>query len=214
MNYRNIIEKAENFVRTFVAEHQNLNIVYHRLMHTENVVAAAIEIAHHYNLSERDCFICTTAAWFHDIGYYENTLNHEQIGAKKAGEFLVSNGVDEETTSAIKSCILATKIPQSPTSLLEEIVCDADLYHLGTADFLFHDKLMRKETEALYHLQPDKKEWYKGTVLLLEKHHYHTKYCNDLLNKKKKQNLEKLKKKTCEEVAPLNAKDASARIRR
>jgi predicted metal-dependent HD superfamily phosphohydrolase len=208
MNYRDIIEKAENFVRTFVKEHQNLNIVYHRLIHTENVVAAAIEIAHHYKLSERDRFICIVAAWFHDIGYYENALSHEQIGAKKAGEFLVSNGVDEETTIAIKHCILATRIPQSPTNLLEEIVCDADLYHFGTDDFLFQDKLMRKETEALHHLHIDKEEWHKGTILLLENHHYHTKYCTDLLNKKKKQNLEKLKKKTGEELAVINPIDA------
>ena len=208
MNYRMIIEKAEDFVRTFVKEHQNLNIVYHRLIHTENVVTAAIEIAHHYKLSERDRFICIIASWFHDIGYYENKLNHEQIGAKRAEEFLISSGVDEETTSAIKNCILSTKIPQSPTNLLEEIVCDADLYHFGNDDFPFQDKLMRKEAEALNHLHIDKDEWHKGTIMLLENHHFHTKYCNELLNKKKKKNLEKLKKKAVDELSAINPIDA------
>ena len=208
MDYRVLIEKAEDFVKTFVREHQNLNIVYHRLIHTENVVTAAYEIAHHYKLSERDRFICIIAAWFHDIGYYVDKLNHEQIGANKAQEFLASNGVDEDTTTAVRNCILSTKIPQRPTTLLEKIVCDADLYHFGTDDFPFHDKLMRKEAEALHHVHINKDEWNKGTLMLLENHHYHTKYCKDLLNKRKKRNLQKLKSKTAEQLPLINPIDA------
>ena len=36
---------------------------------------------------------------------------------------------------AIASCIMATKLPRNPKNLLEEIICDADTYHLGTKDF-------------------------------------------------------------------------------
>jgi hypothetical protein len=121
---------------------------------------------------------------------------------------LVGHGVDEETTTAVKNCIIATRIPQRPANLLEEIVCDADLYHFGTDDFPFQDKLMRKEAEALNHLHIDKDEWRKGTIMLLENHHYHTKYCKELLNKKKKQNLEKLMKKAGEDLAVVNPIDA------
>jgi predicted metal-dependent HD superfamily phosphohydrolase len=199
MNYEGILENAADFVRTFMKEHQNLNLIYHALPHTESVVTAVTEITQHYKLSERDHFICMVAAWFHDIGYYEDTANHEQIGAKKAEEFLINNGVDEETRIEVKNCILATRIPQTPNNLLEEIVCDADLYHLGTDDFPARDKLMRKETEAIHHLHIDKDRWHQGTIQLMEDHHYHTRYCKDLLNKTKKQNLEKLKKKTDDE---------------
>ena len=93
---------------------------------------------------------------------------------------------------SIKNCILATRIPQRPTNLLEEIVCDADLYHFGTDDFPFQDQLMRREAEALNRVHIDQHEWHKGTIMLLENHHYHTAYCKELLNNKKKQNLEKL----------------------
>ena len=44
MNYAEIIEKAEEFVRQYMKEHDNLNLLYHRLIHTENVVTAVIEI--------------------------------------------------------------------------------------------------------------------------------------------------------------------------
>ena len=35
-----------------------------------------------------------------------------------------------------------------PGSLIEQIVCDADLFHFGTDDFAERNKLMRKEAEA------------------------------------------------------------------
>src|SRR5687768_7442625 len=149
MNYREIIQKTEDFLRSYTNGHRDLKLLYHRITHTENVVTAVTEIANHYRLGEKDFFICVIAAWFHDVGYYEDPAHHEEASARKAEEFLVSNKVDEETTRAIKHCILATKIPQTPSGLLEQIVCDADLYHFGTDDFEIHDKLLRKETELI-----------------------------------------------------------------
>jgi predicted metal-dependent HD superfamily phosphohydrolase len=208
MNYNRITESAEDFVRGFLKEHQNPKFLYHRIVHIENVVAAAIRIAHHYKLSERDRFICTVAAWFHDIGYYGDMSNHEEAGAKKAKEFLENNGVDEETILEVKKCILATRLPQSPISLLQEIVCDADLFHLGTNDFPSQNELMRQETEALHNLRINKGDWDKGTVLLMQNHRYHTKYCKELLNKKKKQNLEKLRNKAGQVPVVINPVNA------
>ena len=195
MNYRELIQKAADFVKSYYAEHQDLNLVYHRINHTEDVVTAVTEIADHYRLSEKDFFICSVAAWFHDIGYYIDKVKHEEAGAQKAEEFLTGNGVDEETTRAVKNCILATKIPQHPTDLREQIVCDANLYHFGTDDFRLHNKLLQRETELINDIKIDKEEWQRSTILLMENHEYHTDYCIRVLNKKKKENIRKLKKK-------------------
>ena len=207
MNYNKIIEKAGEFVREYMKDHENLNLFYHRLTHTENVITAVTEITQHYKLREKDFFICTIAAWFHDIGYYENGANHEQIGAKKAQEFLIAYGIADETTEAIKKCILATKIPQNPGNFLEQIVCDADLYHFGTDDFAISNKLMRKEAEAMHHIRINKDEWRNSTIALLENHHYWTDYCKNVLHKKKRQNLEKLKKKSGRGLGRINPMD-------
>ena len=43
-----------------------------------------MQIADHYQLNERDFFIVTTAAWFHDIGYLNGAENHEEKGAEMA----------------------------------------------------------------------------------------------------------------------------------
>ena len=37
-----------------------------------------------------------------------------------------------ELIQRVSSCIQATRMPQSPLSQVEKIMCDADLYHLGT----------------------------------------------------------------------------------
>jgi predicted metal-dependent HD superfamily phosphohydrolase len=208
MNYAILIEVAGDHVRKYMQEHGNVNLLYHNLHHTERVVDAASQIAHHYKLSQKDFFIVIIAAWFHDIGYYASLFHHEHISAQKAEEFLSGKGIDKDIIEAVNGCILATKVPQSPDNLLEEIVCDADLFHFGTDEFQEENKLMRRETEELYHIQINKVEWQHSTIELLENHHYHTDYCKDLLGKKKKQNLEKLKEKAGKYVMSLNPMDA------
>ena len=195
MNYFTIIEKSEEYVKAYMHQHKNLNLYYHNIIHTEKVVEAAKQIAFHYKLRDKDIFITVIACWFHDIGHFETIVNHEQAGALKAEAFLKSYDIDEETINAVKKCILATRLPQAPGNLLEQIICDADLFHLGTEDFMKQSKLVKKEIEAVLNLQINETEWWNTTIRFIESHHYHTNYCKNLLNNKKTQNLEKLKKK-------------------
>jgi predicted metal-dependent HD superfamily phosphohydrolase len=194
MDYNNTLAQAQQYVRSFFDSHVDESLIYHNRTHTEKVVEAAIMIAQHYQLNERDFFIVNVSAWFHDLGYYKGgAAGHEEKGAQMAEAFLTGTGVDATVIEAVKNCILATKLPQRPANLLEEIVCDADLFHLGTDGFSDRNKLLRKEVEVIHHKKISKDEWRKGTIRFLESHHYHTDYCLLLLNEKKQENLEKLK---------------------
>src|SRR5580692_839900 len=196
MDRKSILEQAAQYVRSFFSSHVNDKLVYHNLYHTEKVVDAVLTIARHYGLDDRDLFVVSMAAWFHDVGYLTGgARDHEQRGAAMAEAFLGGTGTEGPTIGAIKACILATKLPQNPTNLLENIVCDADLFHLGTDEFPSRNKLMRKEAEALQGRKIDKEEWRKSTIHLLESHHYHTEYCQLLLDEKKQENLKKQKMK-------------------
>ncbi|MGV3656868.1 MAG: Pycsar system effector family protein [Chitinophagaceae bacterium] len=195
MKYDDIIQKAADHVNQYCKTHHNLDLFYHDLSHAENVVTAVTEIANHYKLNPRDNFICLVSAWFHDIGYCTNAKEHEWIGAEEAAAFLNNEGLDKFVIDAVKNCILATTFPQRASNLLEQIVCDANLYHLGTSDFFLLSKKLHQEMESLHHIHISKSDWYKSTIQLFETHEYYTEYCKDLLNKGKKQNLEKLKKK-------------------
>jgi HD superfamily phosphodiesterase len=213
MNYHNLISKVETHIRQQLGNTTLSNQhPYHNLQHTQKVVAAAHEIANHYQLNEHDYFVVTAAAWFHDTGYYvDNGEAHEAKGAELAAIFLKEEAVDTTTISEIKNCILATEIPQRPNTLPEQIVCDADLYHLGTDDFSDADKLIRKEYEIHTNKEMGKKEWRNKVIQFLQSHHYHTDYCQLLLNEKKQQHLDKLLKKQQEKNEPALAaiKDSS-----
>lgn len=202
MDYPGIIKKAQQFVETIFEMSGHKKLPYHNRFHTAKVVDAAMIIGNHYQLNPNDFFVITVAAWFHDIGYLGHLhLAHEINSASMAGNFLKEKGVDEITILQVRKCILATKMPQSPVTLCEQIVCDADLFHLGTDAFFETDKLMRKEFNLASNKEIDKKEWRSNTIRFLESHHYHTEYCRTLLNAKKQDNLERLIKKQ-EEKSP------------
>jgi predicted metal-dependent HD superfamily phosphohydrolase len=198
MNYPELSLQIQEYVTSYFHLQKSRIFIYHNLHHTQNVVKAATQIANHYQLNERDFFIVTTAAWFHDAGYFEDMNNHEVKGKDMAATFLRAHAVGEDVIEAVSGCILATRLPQQPLNRLEEIVCDADLFHLGTEDFQSNNKLMRREAEARKGMPIDKDEWRLGTIRLFESHHYYTDYCQLLLNQKKKENLERLKKKAAE----------------
>jgi HD superfamily phosphodiesterase len=198
MNYYTLLDEIKQYVISFFHTHANDKLVYHNQVHTENVVNAAVEIANHYRLNDLDYFIVVTAAWFHDIGYYTDPARHEDRGAEEAAIFLKRKGVEETTIQTIANCIRATRMPQTPETMLEKIVADADLYHLGTSKFPEINKGIRKEFIALHNIDISKEEWRNKTIRLLETHQYHTDYCRLLLNDTKAKHLEKLKAKAAE----------------
>lgn len=201
MNYTKLLEHVKHHVLHSFKTQQGETLIYHNVIHTQEVADHAAKIAEHYQLQEKDRFIVVTAAWFHDIGYLAGeSVRHEQRGAEMAKAYLTEQEVNEELISAVQGCILATVIPQKPASFLEQIVCDADLYHLGTALFAERNKLMRKEVEKRQGIKIDKSEWRKSAIKLLEEHTYQTDYCQNLLNDKKSENLQKLREKDSEKV--------------
>jgi predicted metal-dependent HD superfamily phosphohydrolase len=189
MHYREILDQLKAHVAKLFHSGKDERFIYHNLEHTEQVVENVVRIANHYQLSDEDFFIVVAASWFHDIGYLYDCDRHEKKGVDLAVSFLEEKKVDPAVIQKIKGCILATMMPQRPEGLLEQIVCDADLYHLGSSSFKERNKLMRKEVEALSAHKIDRKDWDSKTVGLFKSHHFH------LLNDKKADNLAELENK-------------------
>lgn len=212
MNFSELLQRVAQHQLDFFQSQADPHLVYHNLPHTQGVVKAASQIADHYQLNERDHFIVVAAAWFHDSGYYVDYADHESRGAELAASFLHSQGADESVIDEIRQCILATRMPQSPHNLLQQIVCDADLFHLGTSEFADKNKLMRKEAELKKGLTINKDEWRLGTIRLLENHHYFTSYCQLLLNDTKQENLNRLQGKAEEKKEKAARKQAQQSV--
>lgn len=141
------------------------------------------------------------AAWFCDLGYYTDTLEHQQAGAELARSFLQEEEAEEVDIKAVTDCLLATKPPQNPTTLLEQIVCDAQLYYLVSDKYTEKAKLLRKETQRLHQTQVDKTEWTKQQVQWLASHQFHTEYFREHQSKRKQLNIELLNKKLTRQQA-------------
>ncbi|GAA0536329.1 Pycsar system effector family protein [Chitinophaga japonensis] len=196
MQIGSIIEAAGQYVKAQYQQHPHPDLVYHNLEHTQQVVQAAEQIAIHYRLQEQDLLVVMVAAWFHDMGYLMgNAREHEEKGAAVAREFLQQQQVPEAVQQQVAGCIMATKMPQSPHNLLEEIVCDADLFHLGSKHYKERSKLMRQEAATTFGKELTSATWAETSLLFLENHEYFTDYCRVLLKQQKAENIKWLKRK-------------------
>lgn len=194
MEISSVIAAAQAYVTRQYESHPDPVLVYHNLAHTSQVVQAADQISAYYRLSDTDHLIVMLAAWFHDMGYLEGErTSHEAAGAEAVLAFAKEQGLPEATARAAADCVLATRIPQQPNNLLEQIVCDADLFHLGSKEFSKRNKLLRTEAELAAGKKISGVEWTRTSIQFLESHQYHTAYCRTLLNPQKEENLEKLK---------------------
>jgi predicted metal-dependent HD superfamily phosphohydrolase len=193
MSYNGIYKKIENHVTDLFLKEEIKGLHYHNLEHTQEVVARTKEIAAHYDLSEKETTILYAAAWFHDTGYlFVQADEHEEKSVAIMRSYL-QDSAEDDIIDAVQNCITATKIPQNPKNLLEEILCDADTYNLGTKEFRKKNKLLRKEREERRGELITKLTWLRGTSDFMESHHFHTSYCKNLLDNRKQENLRKLK---------------------
>lgn len=197
IDYNELLQQIEHYSNTYIVENISSCHCFHNSLHTHSVVKAAEEISSFYKLNDEDHFIVASAAYFHDLGYVksDNAIGHEKRSVEIALDFLKDKGISEDVKEKIKGCILATRMPQDPNNLLEQILCDADLFHFGNDDFEKRNKLMKAEAEAVFGKEIDKDVWRAGTIKLLSSHHYHTDYAQQKLNAKKEQNLKVLEQK-------------------
>jgi hypothetical protein len=86
-------------------------------------------------------------------------------------------------------------MPQNPTNTLEKILCDADLFHLGTESFKEKTSLLREELKSFGGEDISKKEWWKKNTEFLEAHKYFTTYGQENLQPVKEMHLKSLKEK-------------------
>ncbi len=196
-----LLAAARTYVTDMFQHRVDPVFVFHNLEHTEDVVEACSSMAEHYNLNEEDRLVVLLAAWFHDTGYAGGQAEgHEEASVQTATQFLQGKA-DSGLIQRVISCIQATRMPQSPVTLVEKILCDADLNHLATGDFIARGELLKKERESLLGHRIDKKEWRKNNLRFLLNHHYFTDYGLDVLAPKKAENLAQLQKKKVQKKA-------------
>jgi uncharacterized protein len=164
-------------------------LTYHSLAHTcQDVVPAAERLAAQLGVGGQDLVLLRTAAYFHDIGFVERRDQHEATSARLAASVLGYCGYRPSQIAAIEGMILATRLPQAPRNLLEQILADADLDSLGRDDFLQTSLALHAEL-ALFGSPIPKVEWYARQLAFLRNHSYFTTAARALRDAGKQHNI-------------------------
>jgi uncharacterized protein len=168
---------------------------YHNISHTLDVLKQAEVLAKQENITDKhDLLLLKTAAVFHDSGFLFVYKNHEEKGCEIAAESL-RNVFCEEDIKKICGMIMATKIPQTPNTLLEQIICDADLDYLGRNDFEPISRNLYKEF-IVFKIIPEDIIWDHIQIKFFESHHYFTGTSISKRNEKKLKHLNILKERS------------------
>jgi predicted metal-dependent HD superfamily phosphohydrolase len=190
--YPEIVRNTSAHVYHLFHKQYSDSALYHNYNHTVEVVSHVEEIAKGMKLNAEERDIVIIAAWFHDTGYLQSRKDHEALSASIASRFLHEQHYSEENIKKVVGCITATKVPQQPTSVIEQVMCDADLLNLGKKDGLEKGEILHKEMEQALGKSISEIEWIKQTIVFFQQHSYHTEYVRRNYNKGREENLSKL----------------------
>jgi class 3 adenylate cyclase len=167
-------------------------LYYHNVKHTVDVVTEVELIGWAEGCSDDEVLLLKTAGLFHDAGHTISYDRHEELGCQMAREFLPKYGYSEEQIGKICDIIMATRMPPKPSSLLEKIICDADLDYLGRSDMIPVSNTLYKELK-----EQDKidsfNDWNKLQEKFISGHQYFTKTARSLREVNKQKQIERIK---------------------
>lgn len=196
--YHFIINKLEQETPSY--------ITYHTAEHTKNVIQAVEEMAGEEKIHGGELTLLKTAALFHDTGFLLDHREHEELSCGMARKYLPEFDYTPEQVEQICRMIMATRLPQQPTDHLAELLCDADLYYLGTSAYTAN-------TEHLYHelkktgTVNNNAAWLLKQIEFLSSHRYFTESARQKLDAQKQATLtslqSELQEKTVHGESPL-----------
>lgn len=169
-------------------------LTYHNPSHTLDVLTQCRIIAAEEHITANDLYLLQISALYHDTGFIHNYNNHEEKSCELARRELPGFGLTPDDIDKVCGMIMATKIPQNPTNILEQIICDADLDYLGRPDFYTIGNGLYKEFLHQGTVK-DELSWNQLQIRFLENHHYFTNTSKAKREKAKQQHLDEIKEK-------------------
>ncbi len=158
------------------------------------MLPAAVRLGQAAHLSDENLLLLKTAAVFHDSGFLLAYDNHEQHSIRLAREKLPDFGYSAAQIDVVAETIAATRLPQRPHTLLQQLMCDADLDLLGRDDFIelnrrLHEELMRISKTP----PPSPQVWLTSQIRFLENHSFFTRPAHESRDAGKSRNLARIR---------------------
>ncbi len=182
----------EEFVLEKLEKELPEDLFFHNVEHTSHVYSQVELLGRGEKVSDEDLLLLRSAALLHDIGYIDGMDDHESRSVEYAREILPLYRYTEEQIDRICSLIMATKIPPEPKNLLEQIINDANLDHIGRVDFLIQsDKLFQEY--RMRHKIKSKKDWNQYQINFLSSHNFFTDIAKKMCEVPKEQQIENIR---------------------
>ncbi len=181
---------ARDYIIDRMRKELNPSLTYHTIEHTLDMHHAAIRLMEmeHFD-DEHERLLIETAAIYHDAGMMISYNDHETQSVLIAGEMLPTFGYSLEDIDEVAGLILVTKLPQMPTTLPEQILCDADLDSLGRDDFFLESFKLQLEWKLNGIAVTTLEEWLRFEVKFFTGHEYFTKSGRELRQEQKRKNF-------------------------
>lgn len=187
-----ILKISEDYAKNLLKDKLSSAYTYHNLDHTIQVVDKIKILAKEENISPEDTENLLLAGWFHDLGYVDDADNHEEESRKIASDFLKQHQFSEERIAKIGELILATDKFYKPKNHLEEVIKDADMYHLASDDYFRICENLRQEIKEVHHQKFSKLQWAELNITFFAKHQFYTKFAKENWQPEKEKNVEKI----------------------
>ena len=187
-------DDIEETVLNMLEEKLPKNLYYHNLKHTIDVTTQVEIIGRSEGITDYEMLMLKTAAIFHDTGFTRTYKDHEEAGCEIAREYLPKYDYTPEQIDFICSLIMKTKLPPKPETLLEQIICDADLDYLGRADFIPVSGNLYRELRERGAIEDDINKWNKMQIKFIEGHQYFTNSAKKMRDVNKNNQLEAIRR--------------------
>ncbi len=189
-----LLKEAETFVERFYHERVPSEYVYHNFAHVCDVVEATQLISDGYELTEKELEMLLLAAWFHDTGYDKGPDQHEERSCDHARAFLSQKDYPADQLRTVLSLILATAMNYKLQNLLEMIIRDADVSHLGSKLYWDRCGRVRQELGITRNMMMSEKEWIDFELEFITNHEFYTEVASELYSDRKQKNIKQLNK--------------------
>ncbi|WP_194852419.1 HD domain-containing protein [Nonlabens antarcticus] len=189
---KELIDKVRVYCKEVMESSRCKKLQFHNWQHTKDVVENSELIARNEKLTEEMVEELIISSYFHDLGNTQGSTDHEKRSCEYAQEFLTAQGYSDQKIMNILYNIKATTMPQHPETISEKVICDADLAHLGKANFLDKNKALRLEWERYSNVLFTDEQWIGMNVSFLSQHSFHTDFAKEYYGTQKIENIKAL----------------------
>jgi len=177
------------YVRDYYAAHVNDQYSFHNYNRTVNIVRNCDALGVTMNLGGQELKLAHLAAWFTELGFSEDHRNYQGKSVKLAREYFRTKKLDDGVFEKLEECILSTRVPQQPVSVISQLICDATMYHLAEKDSLQLAESLRNEFAAVAQVEYSDEEWINEYIKMINNHFYFTRTAREIFQKRKEKTL-------------------------